>query len=37
MKNLILSTSEQEKLIQDETGRRRTLRLLQVKSGKVIE
>ena len=30
MKSLLISTNEQEKLIQNETERRRTLRLLQV-------
>lgn len=30
MKGLLISTNQQEKLIQNETERRRTLRLLQV-------
>jgi hypothetical protein len=36
MKSLLISTSQQEKIIQNETERRRTLRLLQVRSNDYI-
>ena len=36
MKSLVISTSQQEKVIQNETERRRTLRLLQVCSKPLI-
>jgi hypothetical protein len=36
MKGLLISTHQQEKLIQNETERRRTLRLLQVSFNSLI-